>query len=91
MTTRPEISDMTYNQQLAAWCAGNSVHIGTTDEGWCTPDFSCCRPELGVPLEVRERFLSASENERHRMMSVFLKHAVESMGSSAKVHISGGG
>jgi hypothetical protein len=42
--------------QLMSWLRGISGH--NLDDG-CCPDFSCCRPELRVPLEEREAFMTA--------------------------------
>lgn len=41
--------------QLCRWAAGEPVH--DMERNGCVPDFSCCRPELLVPLEVRELYV----------------------------------
>ncbi len=44
-------------RQLNRWLAGQSVHLWMPD--LCTPDYSCCEPELLAPLEERELYVQA--------------------------------
>ncbi len=70
---------MTYLEQLESWVSGNPQHDYIHNQ--CCPDFSCCRPDLLAPIEVRELFLAAykSDNERViiRMCMEFLSRAFE--------------
>jgi hypothetical protein len=54
-------------EQLARWVSGESVHNGE-----CTPDFSCCRPQLLASQEVRTKYLNAGRDERSAMCFQFL-------------------
>lgn len=42
-----------YNQ-LDEWVKGNPIHNSVDDE--CCPDFSCCKPNLLQPEEIRKTF-----------------------------------
>lgn len=66
---------MTHDEQLAAWINGDSRH-GAGKHKECCPDFSCCRPELLAPKDVRQRFVNATEDERHKMLFMFLGAAM---------------
>ena len=76
-------------EQLGLWVEGKSVHRGSRTEGECCPDFSCCRPELLAPKDVREVFAAAYKLENEpvvmRMLMAFLGEAL----SGYKVHIAG--
>ena len=61
--------------QLELWLAGESVHNDERDE--CTPDFSCCRPELLAPKDTRQAFVDADEDKRHLFLLGFLGAAVD--------------
>ena len=69
---------MTYEEQLSLWVDGKSIH-GAGSEGVCCPDFSCCRPELLAPRDVREVFAAAhragNESVTMRMLMTFLGNA----------------
>lgn len=41
-------------RQLRLWVRGRSRHDLVSDT--CCPDYSCCRPELQAPLELREHY-----------------------------------
>ena len=77
---------MKYHEQLALWLGGTPVHR----EQCCCPDFSCCRPELLAPLDVRELFVAAyssgKENVTGRLLMTFLSKAFS---ESHNVHIAG--
>ncbi len=42
---------------LNAWLQGRCVHLWMPD--LCCPDYSCCAPDLLVPLELRELYVQA--------------------------------
>ncbi len=44
-------------RQLNRWLQGDSVHLEMPD--LCTPDYSCCRPDLLAPQEERELYVQA--------------------------------
>lgn len=68
---------------------GNVVGNHKLDGGECCPDFSCCRPELLAPPEVRRAFRAASLKEREKFLSQFLAALLEL--EEKKVHIAGAG
>ncbi|MGG8495942.1 hypothetical protein ACQY1Q_05975 [Tenacibaculum sp. TC6] len=45
--------------QLIEWVKGNSIHNEKDNE--CCPDFSCCKPNLLQPEEIRKTFYTLSE------------------------------
>lgn len=62
---------MTLEEQTERWAAGESIHL----DGQCTPDFSCCEPELLAPVEIRQAYLAASIGERIQFLGHFLNAA----------------
>lgn len=78
---------MTYDEQLKLWVEGKSFHNRDRDE--CCPDFSCCKPELQAPREVREAFVAASPRQRDKFLMSFLAAAIELAGHADKVYIAG--
>ena len=65
-------------RQLNHWLAGQSVHLGMPD--LCTPDYSCCEPDLLAPLEERELYVQA-RNEGdvetlERLDAMFLRRLI---------------
>lgn len=82
---------MTHHEQLQEWVKGNSVHNETTGE--CCPDFSCCVPELAIPVEQRILFQKADDKLRMEMLGIFLGAAIakyfEEKGQDKKVYIAG--
>ena len=78
---------MTVDEQLKFWLSGKSIHNQDRDE--CCPDFSCCRPELQAPKEVREIFYMAylkdNQDLINRLLMEFLGHLV----AGKNVHIVG--
>lgn len=68
---------------------GNVVERRKMDGGECCPDFSCCKPELQAPREVREAFAAASPRERDKFLMSFLTAAIELAGHADKVYIAG--
>ena len=80
---------MTPQEQLALWLDGTPKC--PNDAGECCPDFSCCRPSLLVPRAVREAFVSASDEQRGRMLMVFLGSMIAEAVPDKKIHIAGSG
>lgn len=82
---------MTGDEQLALWVAGDSRCPNDRDE--CCPDFSCCQPELLADKKTRERFASATDEERAGFLGMFLgaafSKAAETDLDAPKVHIIG--
>lgn len=78
---------MTPDEQLRLWVEGNSVHNDDDEGGECCPDFSCCRPELLAPREIREAFVRAGAAERHKYLYGFLGAALA--GYTKRVHVAG--
>ncbi len=78
-------------EQALLWLKGKSVHNKERDE--CCPDFSCCRPELLAPLEVRQVFYNAElkgdERTKNRLLGEFLGRLLSSALPEKKVHIAG--
>lgn len=64
--------------QLKLWVKGESVHNASRNE--CTPDFSCCRPELLAAPAVRAEYAMASADRREQMCIEFLARALRSKG-----------
>lgn len=82
---------MTPEEQLRRWCDGESVHNGMRGDplSECCPDFSCCKPSLLQPVEVRRAFLVADEAGRERLLMTFLGAMLAEAGSASRVHIAG--
>ena len=66
---------MTHDEQLQLWLDGKPVHGAKygderdiEEDGECCPDFSCCRPDLLWPYEVRKRFVEANQKKRNGML-----------------------
>jgi hypothetical protein len=71
----------TTDEQLARWLSGESVHVRSSRRGeaWqCTPDFSCCRPELMAALQIRQAYLNADQSARAKMAMRFLSRLIAS-------------
>jgi len=77
---------MPVEEQTRRWVAGESVHNGVRPDGECCPDFSCCRPELLQPVEVRRAFAAADERQQMKFLGHFLGCAL----SGFKVYIVAG-
>ena len=82
---------MTPDEQLETWLAGNPQHNPPDDPtaGECCPDFSCCRPNLLAPLEQREAFCRASEEDREKMLMMFLGGGLSELAPDVDVHLAG--
>lgn len=76
----------TPDEQLRMWAAGESVCPNTRHE--CCPDFSCCKPQLGWPLEKRAKYVAAGRGEREKMLIGALSDLAVDAG--AKVHVTRG-
>lgn len=74
------IGDRTWEEacaeQVQRWVEGDAQHINAEGGGQCCPDFSCCKPDLTQPLEVRQAFAAAPESDRMRFLGTFLGAAV---------------
>lgn len=77
---------MTPDEQLAKWVEGESLCPNDRDE--CCPDFSCCCPDIKTPKELRQRFVDATDKERHSMLMMFLGGAMSKL-TDKNVHIAG--
>jgi hypothetical protein len=74
---------MTFDEQLQGWLAGEPRC--PNDRGECCPDFSCCKPQLLQPLEVRRQFMAAPPAQRQRMLMGFLGSFVAAIDPKARV------
>ena len=79
-----------FDEQLRRWVAGESVHrdVPGVQGGECTPDFSCCKPDLQQPLEVRQAFAAADDRGRRPWLMTFLG-ALIAKHARRRVHIAG--
>ena len=68
---------MTPIEQLEEWVKGSSIHNEERDE--CCPDFSCCNKMVETPVEAKQRFVKAfQENDGYvinQMLMFFLGNA----------------
>lgn len=58
------------SHQLEMWLKGKPWHNPIRDE--CCPDFSCCRPELLAPYDVRKTFCEAYHAKQDDKMDAML-------------------
>jgi len=79
------------SKQTLDWLNGNPQHNKIDNE--CCPDFSCCKPELLAPIEIRQLFYNAEINNNHklvdRLLGEFLSKMIDYIPSKPKVHIAG--
>ena len=72
--------DITDAAQLAEWVKGNSLHRKVDSKcvkgGECTPDFSCCVPELLATKDERLAYAAAGRGERNKFLVMFLHRAL---------------
>jgi hypothetical protein len=73
--------------QVDEWVKGNSIHNKEDDE--CCPDFSCCKPELKAPIEIRETFKNANQEQRESMLFSFLGNAIPMMTNKKVIIVNG--
>lgn len=91
MTNKPIEVVTTYEEQLRRWCDGDSVHVNFRGGGVeCCPDFSCCKPHLLQPVEVRRAFTAADQKGRNKFLMAFLGGAISDARPELRVHIIGG-
>jgi len=87
-----ELAGETYKQRVKSqtdeWVKGNPIHNTVDDE--CCPDFSCCKPELLQPEEIRKTFAAANEDTRMSMLGSFLGAGLALMAPDKKVFIADG-
>lgn len=82
---------LTLDEQTALWVSGNSQH--TTEnrsEGFCTPDFSCCNPNSGWPIERRE-FFRDHPDAQNEMLFMSLGAEIAELAPDVMVRIVGDG
>lgn len=79
--------DITPEQQELDWVNGKPSCPNTSGE--CCPDFSCCRPNLLWEKKMRDKFHTADQGTRHKMMMLALSALLEDA-SKKKVHITRG-
>jgi hypothetical protein len=70
MKRKRKEADISPEEQIRRWVAGDSVHNTRRDE--CCPDFLCCQPKNLAPRDVRERFSKAGIAERNTTCMGFL-------------------
>lgn len=80
-------------EQLDKWVAGESLccrrELGGHVIEECCPDFSCCKPDLLQPVQVRRDFAAADERKRMEYLGMFLG-ALMATHSDKKVHLVAG-
>lgn len=87
---------MSPDEQVERWVTGESVH--NDERGECCPDFSCCKPELQAPEDVRQAFAMAFHTDpsaTHLLLGSFLGAALkmalaEKERPDSEVYIAGG-
>jgi hypothetical protein len=77
--TRAKTHDISSDEQLNRWVSGESLHrsVRGFEDGECCPDFSCCKPELKQPEEIRRAFARAGDDDRHKFLGMFLSAAIQ--------------
>lgn len=80
----------TYGEQMNEWLEGRSKHVLVGDTYECCPDFSCCRPHLAQPIEVRRAFASADQRVRNKFLGAFLGALISGARADLRVHIVAG-
>ncbi len=78
-------------EQLDRWVAGESLHSdhrGLGEE--CCPDFSCCKPHLLQPVEVRRAYKAAGERQRGKLCMMFLGGMLAHSAPDVSVYITDG-
>lgn len=72
--------------QLTRWASGDAVCPNKHHE--CCPDFSCCKPHLGWPLEKRAAYVAAGQGTREKMLMGALEAIAADVG--VKTHVTRG-
>ncbi len=78
---------MTVDEQLAEWVKGNPIHNDELME--CCPDFSCCQLDLLADEKTRKVFVAANEEDRFKMLGMFLGSAISALPKSGTVYLAG--
>lgn len=82
---------MKLDKQLQSWLDGKPIHNKRRDE--CCPDFSCCRPHLLAPPEIRQMFCNATlRNDQEtvdKLLTQFLMRLLDNEAPDKKVHVAG--
>jgi hypothetical protein len=66
--------DLSRIKQGVEWIKGNSLHNPITDE--CTPDFSCCEPNIITAMSREERieyFVKMAVRNERRLENLYAK------------------
>jgi hypothetical protein len=85
----------TRDEQLKLWVEGESVHLALKDVPddpdayCCCPDFSCCQPQLRADLAVRQAFRQGDENQRGKLLMVFLGAACQAVAPEKNINFLG--
>jgi hypothetical protein len=76
---KAKVGAFTGEEQLQRWLAGAPECPNNVGE--CCPDFSCCNPKLLWPVEKRQKYIEAGQEEREK----FLLSSLGSVLSEAEV------
>lgn len=80
-----------FDQQIQYWVEGKCFHCDPSGHGpQCCPDFSCCKPHLLQPVEVRKAFQNADQQGRHKFLMAFLGGAINDARPDLTVFITSG-
>ena len=79
---------MTHLEQLEAWQRGVAIHQ-VSNGGQCCPDFSCCRPELLAPQDVRDVFVEAYKQGHEDVTTRFLMTFLGNAFAESNIYIAG--
>jgi hypothetical protein len=91
VSTRREVETCaTHDEQLSEWLEGRNKHVVVGDTYECCPDFSCCRPHLAQPTEVRRAFASADQRVRNKLLGAFLGALIANARPDLMVHVVAG-
>ena len=63
----------------------NVVKTITLEGGECCPDFSCCRPDLKWPAELREKFKESNQEVREQLLMMSLNQIAKEYKDIARV------
>ncbi len=90
--TRPKGEVLTdCEEQLDRWVAGESLHSDHRGLGpECCPDFSCCKPKLLQPVEVRRAFKGADERTRGKLCMMFLGGLIGEVAPDVRAYLTDG-
>lgn len=76
---RAPLHHISSDEQIDRWLSGESLHrsVPGLEGGECCPDFSCCKPELKQPEEIRRAFVGANAADRHKFLKMFLSALIQ--------------